>query len=231
VLNLIEGKSRGRIALAVAMATAALVGACGQPVNTSSGATASATRTQSPSAIPSPTTSPAIPDARLLTASNCSAAAPTTAPRQLDRYYTIRPAPDWTDTSNYFRDDTLLLELTAPINYGFSPTRVQFRGGAVGPVHILYGAGASAHSIAQQKAAAIAQETSPNAVAGTISDCTVGGEAAAAYGFSNGTLAGFYLYFIHNDGLEEVLLAGTGGISDQAIHDSLAMLASLVWVS
>lgn len=217
--------------LAVAMAIAALVGACGQPVITSSDATASAARTQSPSAVPSPTTSNAIPDARLLTASNCSAAAPSTPPRQLDRYYTIRPAPDWTDSSNYFRDETLLLELTAPNSYGFSPSRIQFRGGAVGPVHTIYGVGASAHSIAQQKAAAIAQETSPNAVAGTISDCAVGGEAAAAYGFSNGTLAGFYLYFIHNDGLEEVLLAGTGGLSDQAIHDSLAMLASLMWVS
>jgi hypothetical protein len=219
-------------ALAVAMATAALVGACGQPVNTSSDATASATRTQSPSAIPSPTTSPAVPDARLLTASNCSAAAPTTPPRPLDRYFTIRPAPNWTDTSNYVRDETLLLELTAPSNYGFAPTRIQFRGGAVGPVHTIFGAGASAHSIAQQKAAAIAQETSPNAVAGTLSDCTVGGnEAATAYGFSNGTLAGFYVYFVHSDGLGEVFLAGTGGLSDQAIQDSLAMVGSLVWTS
>jgi hypothetical protein len=147
----------------------------------------------------------------------------------LGRYATIRPALKWTDTGNYQQTETLFLELKAPDAYGFSPTRIDFLGGAVGPVHTIFGPGATAHSIAQQHADAIAQETSPGAVAGTVRDCTVGGEAAAAYGFSNGTLSGFYIYLIHHDGLFEVFMSGTAGLGNQAIQDSLGMIGSLKW--
>jgi len=149
----------------------------------------------------------------------------------VDRYYTIRPASKWTDTGNYQQTETLLLELTAPDAYRFAPTKISFRGGAVGPVHTIYGPGATAHSIAQQRAASIAQETSPHAVAGTIRDCTVGGEAAAAYGFNNETISGFYIYFIHKDGLFLVFLFGSGGLDYRAVQDSLAMLGSLTWAA
>jgi predicted esterase len=121
--------------------------------------------------------------------------------------------------------------LTAPDAYGFSPTRIDFLGGAVGPVHTIFGPGATAHSIAQQQADAISQETSPHAIAGTVRDCTIGGEAAAAYGFSNGTISGFYIYSIDHDGLFEVFLFGTGGLGNQAIKDSLGMISSLNWTS
>jgi hypothetical protein len=185
---------------------------------------ASAARSASPS-----TAAALVPDATLLTAVNCSAAPAATPPRPLGRYYTIRPAPNWTDTGNYQQTETLLLELTAPDGYGFTPTRIDFRGGAVGPVHTIFGPGASAHSIAQQRAHAVAQETTIHAAAGAVRDCSVGSEAAAAYGFSKGPISGFDIYFIHNDGLAEVFLVGTGGVGNQAIQDSLAMLSSLVW--
>jgi len=170
-----------------------------------------------------------VPDAKLLTATNCTAGTPPSQPRQLGRYLTIRPALNWTDTSNYQHTETLLLELTAPDAYGFPPTRIVFQGGAVGPVHTIFGPGATAHSIAQQRADSIAQETSPSAVAGPVRDCSVGGEAAAAYGFSNGTISGFYIYSVRSDGLFEAFLFGSGGLGDQAIQDCLAMLGSIEW--
>jgi hypothetical protein len=219
-----QQQCRAGILFLVATATVGLFAACDRVAD----ATASATRTASPSVLP-PATTP--PDATLLTGSNCSAAPASTQPRLLAGYYKIRPAPNWADTGNYQRTETLFLELTAPDTYGFAPTRIHFGGGDVGPVHTIYGPAATAHSIAQQHAAAIAKETSPNAVAGTVRDCRVGGEPAAAYGFSNGILAGFYVYFVHNDGLYLVLLAGTGGLGSPAIHDSLEMIGSLTWAS
>ena len=129
-----------------------------------------------------------------------------------------------------------MLELLAPGAYGFAPTLIQFDS-EIGPVHTSYGPQATAHSIAQQHAAAIAQEWSPNAVAGNVSDCRVGGEAAAVFGVSGafntsaGTTKGsfFWIYVVHNDSLFEVFLVGNGGVSDQAIQDSLGMLGSLTW--
>jgi hypothetical protein len=132
--------------------------------------------------------------------------------------------------------ETLLLELVAPDDYAFAPTVLQFHSD-LAPVHTVYGPQGTAHSIAQQHAAAIAQEWSPDAIAGKVRDCFVGGEAAAAYGASgdlysaSGTTTGtfFFIYFVHNDSLFHVMLVGTGGVGDQAIRDSLGMIGSLTW--
>jgi hypothetical protein len=129
-----------------------------------------------------------------------------------------------------------LLELDAPDAYGFARTLIQFHSD-LGPVDTVYGPQATAHSIAQQHAAAIAQEWSPDAVAGKVSDCRVGGEAAAVYGASgdvilaSGTTGGsfFWIYFIHNNYLFHIFLVGIGGIGSQAIQDSLGMIGSLTW--
>jgi hypothetical protein len=156
--------------------------------------------------------------------------------RQLGRYFTIRPALEWTESPPPQHTESLLLELAAPNAVGFAPTLIQFHS-LVGPVHTVYGPQATARSIAQQHATAIAQDWSPDAVAGSISDCRVGGEAAAAFGVSGafntsaGTIKGsiFWIYVVHNDVLFEVLLIGNGGVSDQAIQDSLGILGSLTW--
>lgn len=216
------GKVRPRVG---ALAVLALIGACGWGPSGSTASTASTARTASPNTTLQP------PDAERLTGTNCSGPAANTAPRLLGQYYTIRPAPNWTDTGDYTHDEFPLLELTAPGAYGFAPTRLEFGSGAVGPVHTIYGPGATAHSIAQVHATSIAQETSPHAVAGTVRDCSVAGDAAAAYGFDNGAISGFYIYFIHNDGLDEVFLEGMGGLGDQAIQDALGMIGSVVWAS
>jgi hypothetical protein len=187
----------------------------------------------SPARTASPQTAP---DATLLTASNCSGPQPSTTALQLGRYFTIRPASQWTETPAPQHTETLLLELAAPNGYAFEPILIQFHG-LLGPVHTVYGPQATAHSIAQQHAAAIAQDWSPDAVAGPISDCRVGGDAAAAFGVSgdlnsaSGTTNGkfFWVYVVHNDLLFDVILVGTGGIDNQAVQDSLGMLGSLIW--
>jgi hypothetical protein len=107
----------------------------------------------------------------------------------------------------------------------------------LGPVHTAYGQQATALSIAQQRAAAIAQEWSPDAVAGPVSECRLGGEPAAVFGVSgdlisaSGTTTGkfFWIYVVHNDFLFKVILVGSGGIDNQAVQDSLGMLGSLTW--
>ena len=220
------------VAWVAALALLGLSNACGSTNDGSGTSAASPGRTASPSAMP---VQP-VPDATQLTASNCSGSPPTIAPRPLGRYFTIRPASAWTETPAPQHTETLLLELAAPNAYGFEPTLLQFHS-LLGPVHTVYGQEATAHSIAQQHAAAIAQESSPDAVAGSVSDCRVGGEAAAAFGvsgalnLSSGTTKGsfFELYFVHNDLLFEVILVGNGGVSNQAIQDSLGMLGSLTW--
>ena len=221
------------------VAAIALLGltACGSISDGSGVSAASPARTASPSASPTPTMPPqTVPDATLLTASNCSGPAPNAAPRSLGRYFTIRPASDWTETPPPQHTETLLLELAAPNAYGFEPTVIQFHS-LLGPVHTVYGQQATAHSIAQQHAAAIAQWWSLDAVAGPISDCHVGGEAAAVFGASGDLNSGsgatnaklFMIYVVHNDLLFEVILVGTGGIGNQAIQDSLGMIGSLTW--
>jgi hypothetical protein len=156
--------------------------------------------------------------------------------RQLGRYFTIRPAARWTETPAPQQTETQLLELAAPAADGFGPTLIQFNS-LLGPVHTIYGQQATAHSIAQQHAAAVAQEWSPDAVASTISDCQVGGEAAAAFGVSgdlnlaSGMANGkfFWIFVVHHDLLFKVIVVGNGGVGDQAIQDSLGMLGSLRW--
>lgn len=145
----------------------------------------------------------------------------------MDRYYTIRLATGWTNTGDYLHTETLLLELTAPELYGFAPTRIQFHS-VPGPVHTIYGADGTAHSIAQQHATSLASGNS-QAIASTVRDCTVGGEVAAVFGYSDGPNSGFQLFVVHGDLLFEIILFGVGGVGNQTIHDSLGMIASLTW--
>jgi hypothetical protein len=179
---------------------------------------------------------PDIPDATVLASRDCTGPAPQTPDVQLDRYFSIRPAAGWTQDPRAAHGETLLLQLAAPAAYGFAPTVIQFHS-LIGPVHVVYGAGATAHTIASQHAAAIAQEWSPDAVAGAVSDCHLGGEPASVFGFAgdlttaSGTAAGKFLriYVVHNDLLFEVNVIGTDGIGDQTVRDSLAMFGSVTW--
>ncbi|MFI5281856.1 MAG: hypothetical protein ACHQ0J_01845 [Candidatus Dormibacterales bacterium] len=144
-------------------------------------------------------------------------------------YYTVRIATSWTDTGNYVGHETLLLELVAPRAYGFAPTEIQFHSD-LGPVHMVYSPQATSNSIALQHAAFIALDlASPSAIAGTVSDCKVGGEPAAVFGYSDRTNAGYRLYVVHKDYLYEVRLFGSGGVSNQAVQDSVGMIGSLTW--
>jgi hypothetical protein len=72
---------------------------------------------------------------------------------------------------------------------------------------------------------------SETAVAGAVTDCTVGGEQAAAFGFSDETHAGYHLIIAHKDFVYEIRLFGGGGISSQATADALQMIGSVAWTS
>jgi hypothetical protein len=141
------------------------------------------------------------------------------------KYYTARIAANWTDTSDYNHYETLLLELTAPQAYGNAPTKIQFHSliGRVTPP-------STAHSIAAQVAATIAQRMdSPQALASTVSDCSIGADRAAVFGYTNGTGVGYWLYVVHKNYPFEIRFSGLGGISDSAMRDALGMMGSITW--
>jgi hypothetical protein len=166
------------------------------------------------------------PDAALLTANNCSGPPASTTPRSL-HYYTTRVASNWSDTGDYARTETLLLELTAPAGYGHAPTRVQFHSD-IGRVNNSD----TPHSIAAQNAPTITQYMdSPQAVAGLVSDCSINGDPAAAFGYSNGSEVGYRLYVVHKHYLFEIRLFGADGVGDQAIQDVRGMMGSIMWGS
>lgn len=212
-----------------ALAVVGLLGlACGRAPTVGeipTAATASASRTASPSATATlPVTS--LPDPVRFSSQNCSGTTPTTAARALGAYYTMRVASTWTDTGEYFRE-SLLLELTAPASYGYAPTRIRFWA-FPGEVHVIYGAYATAHSIAVQHAAT-PEFSSAQSRATSVSDCLIGAEGAGVFGYAQGGERGYRLSMVHKDRLAEIWLFGTGGVSDSALRDALGMIGSIVW--
>jgi len=236
--KLAGGMSRGpTLRLAAIVAVLVVLSSCGRVASTPSGSQAATTAsTPSPTSTPSATSTPtpppqSVPDASQLTASNCAGASPNTPPRSAGSYFTIQPVGSWGDTGDYAHSETLLVELTAPNSYGFAPSKIQFHSD-LGPVHTVYGSQATAHSIAQQHAAAIKQDTnSSQGVAGTVRDCTVGGQPAAAFGYSDGTNFGYRVFVVHKDLLFEIWLFGAGGLANQTVQDALGMIGSLSWTS
>jgi hypothetical protein len=123
-----------------------------------------------------------------------------------------------------------LLELTAPAGYGDAPTRIQFHSD-IGPVHTVYGANATAHSIALQHASMIADDLgSSSATASNVADCSVGGQAAALFGYGNGSQVGYRVYIVHKDLLFEIRCSAQGELSSQALMDDLSMIGSVTWL-
>jgi hypothetical protein len=216
------------VLVVVGLVTCFACGAVPGNGDASTGPTASATRTASPSA--ASTTSPAtsLPDPVRFTSQNCSAKPPTTAARALGAYFTLRVAPSWTDTGDYVHTESLLLELTAPASYGNSPTRIRFLALPY-DVKADFGSQATAHSIAQEDATTHQHFSGPGSTATLVTDCFVAAEPAAVFGYADGKEHGYWLLIVHNNRLLGVRLFGTDGIGDQAINDALGMIGSIAW--
>jgi hypothetical protein len=138
----------------------------------------------------------------------------------------MHPTSTWTDTGDYTRE-SLLLELTAPSAYGSAPTRIKFWS-FPGEVHVIYGGEATAHSIALQHAST-PEFNSAQSIASAVGDCSITGEAAAIFGYVQGSELGYRLSLVHKDRLFEIWLYGAGGVSDAAVHDALDMMGSIAW--
>jgi hypothetical protein len=94
----------------------------------------------------------------------------------------------------------------------------------------MYGAQATAHSIAVQRAA-MPEFNSPQSSATPVSDCLIGAEGAGIFGYVQGGERGYRISMVHKDRLFEIWFFGTGGVSEQALNDALGMLGSVVWTS
>jgi hypothetical protein len=207
--------------MTAAMVVALAVAACDDG---RASAPATGTRTSSPTAS---STSP--PNPAVLTARGCSGSASSASPRTVGRY-TMRIPSGWTDTGDYTHTESLLLELTAPASYGNSPSRIQFLALPY-DVQRDFGSSTTAHSIVANEAATHQHFTSPQSAATSVADCAVAGEPAAVFGYADGNERGYWLLFIHDNGLLGVRLFGTGGIGDQAIQEALSMIGSITWIS
>jgi hypothetical protein len=139
----------------------------------------------------------------------------------------MRPASGWTDTGDYVHTDSLLLELTAPPSYGNAPTRIKFLALPI-DVKADFGAQATAHSIAIDHVAK-GFGLSSQARATSVVDCSVAAEPTALFGYADGSESGYRLVIVHSNRLLEIWMSGTGGLSDQAIQDALAMMGSITW--
>lgn len=187
--------------------------------------TASSSRTGSPSSSPIATT---LPDPTRLTSQGCSTAPPATAARALGGYFSIRPAADWTDTGDYVHTESLLLELAAPVGYGYSPIRIRFYAFPY-DVKADFGTQATAHTLAVDEATTHKRFTSPRLSATSVSDCSVAAEPTALFGYADGDERGYWLLIVHHDRLLAIQLLGNLEIADQAIQDALAMMGSITW--
>src|SRR6267142_493142 len=194
----------------------------------STGQAPSATRTASPSATSTTTPATSLPDPVRFISQNCSGKPSTTAARALRGYYTLRVAPSWTDTGDYVHTESLLLELTPPASYGNSPTRIRFLALPY-DVKADFGSQATAHSIALEDATTHQHFSGPGTTATLVTDCFVGAEPAAVFGYADGNEHGYWLLTVHHNRLLGVRLFGTGGIGEQAIDDALGMIGSIAW--
>jgi photosystem II stability/assembly factor-like uncharacterized protein len=169
------------------------------------------------------------PDPKALIARGCSGPAFDTTPLALSPHYEIHPAPGWTDTHNIGPTESRMLQLIAPATYGDMPTQITFHVFS-GSALIQYGPKVTARTIAAEWGTT-QYGHSREAVVTTPADCSVASEAAAVYGYSDGSEAGYRFFLIHKGLLYAIWMSGTGGISDKAIQDALRMIGSIVWTS
>jgi hypothetical protein len=150
-------------------------------------------------------------------------------------FFTARISPLWTDATVKTRTESLILEMTAPRQYGNTPTKIQFHAYNMVPVHTRYGTKATANSIAKEEAAnntyvaGRARDAWSEFVAGSVRDCVVAGDPAAVFGYVHGDQIGYHLYVVHKDSLFVIMLFGAGGVADQALDDALGMMGSMTF--
>jgi photosystem II stability/assembly factor-like uncharacterized protein len=168
------------------------------------------------------------PDPKVLIPRGCSGPAFDTTPLALSPHYKIRPAPGWTDSHNTGPTESRMLQLIAPATYGDMPTQITFHV-FPGSTLIQYGPKVTARTIAAEWGTT-RYGHSREAVVTTPADCSVASEAAAVYGYSDGSEAGYRFFLIHKDLLYAIWMSGTGGISDKAIQDALRMIGSISWM-
>ena len=161
-------------------------------------------------------------DPSRLTASKCAGSPSQTSPSDL-HYLTARLNPNWTDsTKDAGPTETRLIELTAPRDYGYVPTMMEFHS-LIGPGNLT-----SARSVAYEWRG-IRHSNASSSRTTDIADCVVGGEPAALYGYSYAGQLGYEVYIVHEGYGYAIFLFGDGGVNDQAINDALGMLSSIVW--
>jgi hypothetical protein len=219
--------------------------ACGRAPNESTVASspdATATQATSSAQNPGPNLAPG----------DCVASAKGQRTAPLGAQQITLQIPDgWRDTGDYSQSETLLLQLTAPLSYGSNQVVFQLHS-LIGPRQ-----GSSSHREAQLNRDQLSQAVftdaigrsfqNPNPVIPSqVSECPLGGEAAAFFDFTvQGRLGEapqaqdpraleYWIYVLHHPNqqfplLYVVQIYGVGGIDQQSMNDVKSMLGSWMW--
>ena len=201
---------------------------CGYVPSAQSGV-ASAVRSPSPSPVTSATAANS-----LLAAGDCVAAATGNRTPKMGRdQFTVQIPAGWTDTSSTVGPtETMLLQITAPSNYGPDAVVVQ--------LHSFLGPrpGSTSHQELAIDSADLTDTAKAGrwASLGVIADCTVGGEGASFQAFSRAPQVQYRVYVLHHPDQQYPLLYGAeifgnGGVDDQSMMDVKRFLGSWTWGS
>jgi hypothetical protein len=128
----------------------------------------------------------------------------------------------WTETSSK-TSEVQIIQLTAPLSYGNAPSRVTVDS-YIGIVASTVTARRVADQEAQRESTADAQFA-----AGPVTDCQLQSDTAAFFSFTRGAATGYHVFLIHNQLLYDAIIQGNGGVSNQFILDSKAVLGSWNW--
>jgi photosystem II stability/assembly factor-like uncharacterized protein len=143
---------------------------------------------------------------------------PSSAPSG-DNFKVVVRVPDGWTASVPGATETTLLMLDAPSSYSNQPTRIS--------LHSFIGRYRS-ETVEQIAADFYGSGQNPQLV-GQLTRCTVGGEPAVFFKYTQGDHAGYFVLFVHYQYLYGIQLDGVGGVDPRAWQDAKKVLGSWTW--
>jgi photosystem II stability/assembly factor-like uncharacterized protein len=143
---------------------------------------------------------------------------PSSAPSG-DNFKVVVRVPDGWTASAPGATETTLLMLDAPSSYSNQPTRIS--------LHSFIGR-YRPETLEQIAADFYGSGQNPQLV-GQVTGCTVGGEPAVFFKYTQGDHAGYFVLFVHYQYLYGIQLDGVGGVDPRAWQDAKKVLGSWTW--
>jgi hypothetical protein len=212
---------RKRLVIAVVISVAVMVVGCGRATSQAPGALGSASPDPSAFPSPSPTSGPSDPNAFQPNDCTYASSPGTPAPKGSDNFGTVVSVPQgWTLEPTAGS----IAVMSSPATYSYLPTTMRVES------LLGYFPGQTPESIAPNYYGPSSHSGTPAInLVGQVEHCTVNGDSAAYFQYTQGSAVGYLVLWLHFNYLYSLRLEGTGGIDSRAVHDAKGVLASLVW--